>query len=139
MPGNRFPGKNMVETHNSETQTARISLSLFADDTTPIGEKEEIEYGTATIKEVMKNFEEKNNEEKEEKLEFGKDGAGGIRMLGVWIGAKEDIKNRKRRAGGLWAKVKRRLTKSRLPKRIQARVVQCCVESGLLFGANVRT
>ena len=139
MPGNRFPGKNMVETHNSETQTARISLSLFADDTTPIGEKEEIESGTATIKEVMKNFEEKNNEEKEEKLEFGKDGAGDIRMLGVWIGAKEDIKNRKRRAGGLWAKVKRRLTKSRLPKRIQARVVQCCVESGLLFDANVRT
>ena len=87
----------------------------------------------------MKNFEEKNNEEKEEKLEFGKDGAGGIRMLGVWIGAKGDIKNRKRRAGGLWAKVKRRLTKSRLPKRIQARVVQCCVESGLLFDANVRT
>ena len=43
----------------------------------------------------MKNFEEKNNEEKEEKLEFGKDGAGGIRMLGVWIGAKGDIKNRK--------------------------------------------
>ena len=39
MPGNRFSGKNMVETHKSETQTARISLSLFADDTTPIGEK----------------------------------------------------------------------------------------------------
>ncbi|XP_063722275.1 uncharacterized protein LOC134848689 [Symsagittifera roscoffensis] len=139
MPENHFPGKNMVETHNTETQTAQISLSLFADDTTPIGEKEEIESVTATIKEVMKNFEEKNNEEKEEKLKFGKDGAGGIRMLGVWIGAKQDIKNRKRRAGGLWAKVKRRLTKSRLPKRIQARVVQCCVESGLLFDANVRT
>ena len=45
-----YPEKNMVEMHNSETQTARLSLSLFADDTTPIGEKKEIESGTATIK-----------------------------------------------------------------------------------------
>ena len=116
MTGNGFPGKNMVETHNIEPQTARISLSLFADDTTLIGEKKEKESGTATIKEVMMHFEDKNNKEKEKKLKFGKDGAGGIRMLGVWIG---DIQKRKRRAGGLWVKVKRRLTKSRLPKRIQ--------------------
>ena len=36
----------------------------------------------------MMNFEEKNNEEKEEKLEFGKDRAGGIR---VWIGRKKTL------------------------------------------------
>ena len=36
MPGNRFPvKKNLVETHKSETQTAQLSLSVFADDTTP--------------------------------------------------------------------------------------------------------
>ena len=48
-------------------------------------------------------------------------------MLGSWVGMKEDVDRRLRRAGGLWAKVKEQLKKTRLSKRWQARIVQACV------------
>ena len=49
----------------------------------------------------MERYEEKNNEDKEEILEFGSEEGKKIRMLGSWMGAEEDIKikNRKQRAG----------------------------------------
>ena len=43
-----------------------------------------------------------------------------------------------RRVGGLWAKVKEQLKNTRLSKRWQARIVQVCVESGLLFDCQAR-
>ena len=81
-----------------ETGEKRITLSLFADDTTILGRRAEIEEETRSIKRVMKQFEDKNNEDKEERLDFGSEEGRSIRMLGCWIGAEEYVKNRKKRA-----------------------------------------
>lgn len=67
--------------------------SLFAGDTTEIGDKEELEEGVAVVKEVMGRFEERNNDGKEEVLDFGTEEAEGVRMLGSWVGWKKDIES----------------------------------------------
>ena len=87
------------EKPRTETRERRITFS-FADDTTILGNRLEIEEGTKTIKRVMGEFEERNNEEKE-RLSFVTEEDKSIRMLECWIGAEEDMKNRKKRAGGL--------------------------------------
>ena len=87
----------------------------------------------------MNAFEERNNEEKEETHVFGDPDGGGTRMLGCWLGNAEDLRNRIGRASKLWGVVKCRLKHSRLSRRTQARVVEACVESGLLFDCAVRT
>ena len=63
----------------------------------------------------------------------------GIRMLGCWLRTKEDGRNRRRRALGLWHKVKAQLRHTKISKRMQARIVEACVESGILFACAVRT
>ena len=139
IPGGSFAGGKSWERGCSEAKRTMVSTILFADDTTIVGEKREIEEGVRRVKEVMGRWEEANNEEKEEDLEFGREGAEGIRMLGSWVGAREDIRNRIRRASGLWAKVRGQLKGSRLSKRWQGRIVEACVEAGLLFDCQVRT
>ena len=47
----------------------------------------------------MAEFEEQNNDDEEEKAVFGTDEADLIRMMGCWLGSKEDVKNRIKRAG----------------------------------------
>ena len=138
-PGSSFPSTGLWEKYSSETETRRISLSLFADDTTIIGTKAEIERGVEVVKSVMSNFEEKNNDDKEEELIFGSEEGRATRMLGSWMGAEEDLKNRKKRAGALWAKVKHQLKVTKLSKRRQATIFEACVESALLFDCSVRT
>merc|ERR1712212_416221 len=86
----------------------------------------------------MGGWEEKNKEDKEEKVDFGTEEGGKVRILGSWIGGKEDVNNRIRKAGGLWCKVKAKLKGSRLSRRCQARIVEACVESALLFDSGVR-
>ena len=49
----------------------------------------------------MNEFEEKNNDDKEEWLQFGSNEAEEIRMLGCWVGAKANVKNRNKRANGI--------------------------------------
>ena len=44
---------------------------LFADDTTVVGTKGEMDESVKRVKEVMGRWEERNNEDKEEALEFG--------------------------------------------------------------------
>ena len=61
------------------------------------------------------------------------------RMLGSYICRKEDVKQRIKRAGTAWFKIKKQLKGSRMSKRMQARVVQACVESTLLFDVQVKT
>ena len=78
MPGNHFPVKNLVETHKSETQTAQLSLSLFAD---PHRREERIRVWNSNNKRSYDELRGEKQQREEEKLEFGKDGAGGIRML----------------------------------------------------------
>ena len=41
----------------------------------------------------MGRFEERNNDGKEEALDFGMEGSVGMRMLGTWLGWKEDVDN----------------------------------------------
>ena len=113
-------------------------MSLFADDTTIIGTKEELEQDCKVIEEVMTSFEEQNNETKKERLLFGETSSHCIRMLGSWINPKVDVQNRLKKASHPWGKVCPRLVKSKLSKRQKALVVQTCVESGLLFDAAVR-
>ena len=72
-------------------------------------------------------------------MEFGKEGSNNIRMLGSYMGFKEDVNQRVIRGGAAWNKVKRQLKGSKLPKKVQARIVEACVESTMLFDAQTRT
>ena len=71
-------------------------------------------------------------------LDFCMEEGDGIRVLGSWVGTKEDVNMQLRRAGGLWAKVKEQMKNTRLSKRWQASIVQACVESALLFDCQAR-
>ena len=77
------------------------SSLFFADDTTIVGRRGELGKGVEAVKEVMGKWEEKNNEDKEERLEFGTAEVREIRLLGNWLGSKQDIRNRIKRAGGV--------------------------------------
>uniref|UniRef100_A0A1I8FPS7 EGF-like domain-containing protein n=1 Tax=Macrostomum lignano TaxID=282301 RepID=A0A1I8FPS7_9PLAT len=72
---------------NEETTVIALTSSLFADDTTVIGTTAEIEQGTATIKRIMEEFEERTNDEKEEHAPRK---ATTFCMLGTWLGRKND-------------------------------------------------
>ena len=80
---------------------------------------------------------ERNNDDKEE-FDFGDESSDKIRMLGCYMGFEEDVKQRTKRAGSAWVKVKNRLKGSKVSKKIQAQVVQACVESTLLFDSQAR-
>ena len=62
-----------------ETVEVWIDSSLFADDTMAVGH-EELEGGVEVIKKVVGDFEECNNDDKEEKLVFGRR----VVKLGCW-------------------------------------------------------
>merc|ERR1711911_400803 len=65
-------------------------------------------------------------------------GSSGIRMLGCWMGWKADVEQRLARGRKAWAKVRGRLVGSKLSKKMQARIIEASVESGLLFDCAVR-
>ena len=137
--GSDFPSTKNWEKKCSENQTRIIDKSLFADDTTPTGKKKELDRGIDIIKNEMSRVEEANNEDKEESLVFGTEEGGSIRMLGSYIDSKCDLKQRMKRAGNAWRKVKCQLKNSKMSKRLQARVVEAVVESTILFDVSVRT
>ena len=139
VPGSSLPSVNSWEKYNSEAKRVKIDNALFADDTTVVGKKKEVDEGIKVIKDVMKRLEEKNNEDKEEVLDFGDESSHKIRMLGCYMGWKEDVNQRIRRAGMSWSKVKRRLKGSRMSKRMQAKIVEACVESTMLFDCQARS
>ena len=140
VPGSSFPNEKRWETsQNSEAKRIRIDKGLFADDTTKIGKKRELEEGLRITKEVMNSLEERNNDEKEEVIYFGEEEGEKIRVLGCYLGPKEDCTQRIRRAGMAWSQVKPRLKGSKMSKHIQARVAEACVESTLLFDCQTRT
>ena len=73
-PCNTLPSGNLWERNNSEAESRDITLSLFADDTTVVGLRGEIEEGVREMKRVMESIEERNNKEKEEtqeRFDFG--------------------------------------------------------------------
>ena len=138
MPGSSFAGTGVWEKGSSEAKGITITSALFADDTTIIGRKREMEMGVEKVKEVMGRWEERNNDDKEERLVLGTEEGGEIRVLGSWLGAEADKKNRIKRAGRLWGQVKGWMSGSRMSKKVQARVVEACVESSLLYDCQVR-
>ena len=139
VPGSAFPSEATWEKKNSEAVEVRVAKSLFADDTTIVGNKEEIERGVDITKQIMNKFEERNNDDKEEELLFGSEESGQIRMLGSWMGWKSDLEARLKRANKTWWMTKKRLRGAKISKRLQARIVEACVESTMLFDCHVRT
>ena len=73
--GSAFPAVNTWEIRCSEAVAVVVERSLFADDTTAVGEKKEPSVGITITKTVMGSFEERKNDEKEESLR-------------LWIGRK---------------------------------------------------
>ena len=138
IPGSLFAGTGTWERSGSEAKEVRFRELLFADDSTIVGTKEEMDGGVNAMMEVMWRFEERSNYQKEDCLDFCMEESDSIRVLGSWVCMKEDVNMRLRRAAGLWAKVKEELKNTRLSKRWQARVVQACVESALLFDCQAR-
>ena len=139
VPGSSFPNEKRWESHNSEAKKIRLDKGLFADDTTILGKKDEINQGVEETKRVMNQFEERNNDDKEEVLDFGTEEGDKIRMLGCYVGAEVDVRQRIKRAGMAWMRVKNQLRGSRISKKVQARVVEACVESTMLFDCHART
>lgn len=138
MPGSSFAGVKVWEKGSAEAKCVRVSSALFADDTTILGMKGEIDEGVRAVKVVMNKWEEMNNDDKEECLEFGTNEGNEIRVLGSWVGTDADVRNRVKRANGLWWRVKGYLKGSRMSKRWQARVIEACVESSLLYDCQAR-
>ena len=62
--------------------------------------------------------------------------AKNIRMLDVYLGRKKNISLRRRAL--IFARFRKRFTKSRLSKRTQALVLDTCVESTMFFNCNTR-
>ena len=139
VPGSTFPCAQGWEDDNSSAVEVVLEKSLFADDTTVLGYEDELEEGVAVTKEVMGWFEERNNDSKEEKLLFGEEESGKVRMLGSWMGWSEDVKQRLKRGGRAWWMTKQRLKGSRISKKLQARIVEASVESSMLFDCQART
>ena len=99
MPGSSFASERVRERGSGEAKEIRIDCMLFADDTTVVGTKGEMGESVKRLKEVMGRWKERNNEDKEELLEFGAEVGDEMRILGSWMGEKEDVRNRIKRAG----------------------------------------
>ena len=136
MTGHSLPPKHLKNSFYSEASSTRLKMSLFADDTTVIGTQEEITEGKMIIENIMRQFEELTNVDKEEN--FGSEESENIRMLGTWLGRKTDRKHRMQRAGKAWATIRKRFRKCRISKVTQAKVCEVCIESTLPFNAAVR-
>ena len=117
VPGSAFPSERTWEKQCTESVEVVVEKSLFADDTTAVGEKEELDVGIEVTKEVMGWFEERNNDDKEEVVEFGSEESGNTRMLGTWLGWDEDVKNRLTRAGKAWFRLRNKLVGSKMSKK----------------------
>ena len=85
-------------------------------NTTIASKKKELEQGVQETKKIMNKFEERHNDDKEEQLNFGKEDSSKIRMLGCYMGEEEDTRQRIKRAGATWFKVKNRLKGSKMSK-----------------------
>ena len=139
IPGSFFPNTDKMERMNSEAKRVKIDKGLFADDTSKLGKQKELEEGVRITKEAMARLEERNNDDKEESLLFGETDQDNVRMLGSYVNITEDLKQRVKRAGHSWSRVRPRLKGSKLPKKMQANLVEACVESTALFDCQTRT
>ena len=138
-PGNSLPPKSTLRAIKSvERETFRLTEALFADDTTLYGEKDEMIHGKEIVKRCMGNFEEQCHDGKEEHLALGTEEGGEIRMLGTWVGRRQDLEQRKKRGRYALITIKKRLKNSRLTKTTQAMIIQAVVESTMTFNCEIR-
>jgi hypothetical protein len=139
---NYIPGNLMMWQRrgkkNEESGAEWVVTELFADDTTIVGEEPELADGVRITKEVMARFEERTNDDKEESFTFGTVEARKTRILGSWMGEREDDGERIRKAQMAWAKIRHRLKGSKMNRKIQARIVEACVESIILYNCQGR-
>ena len=138
MRGHSPPPNNTKSSFNSEAKNTTLTMSLFSDDTTIIGMSEEIEEGKQIIEKVMGEFEERTNESKEEKMEFGAEDIEEIRILGTYMGNEQDTEMQIKRAARTRMQIKERFRKCKLSRKTQAKVAETCVESTILFNSVVR-
>ena len=123
MPGHSLPPKNVKNTFNSEAKNTTLTTIIG------MSKHSEIEEGKQIIEKVMGEFEERTNESKEEKMEFGAKDSEEIRMLGTYMENEHDTNMRIKRAARIWMQKKKRFLKCKLGKKTQAKVVETCVES----------
>ena len=101
-PGDSLPPKSTLRAMKSvERETFRLTEALFADDTTLYVEKDEMVHGKEIVKRSMRSFEEQCHDGKEEHLALGTQEGGEIKMLGKWVGRRQDLEQRKREEGML--------------------------------------
>ena len=112
---------------NCEAKEVRIDCMLFADVSTVVGTKWEMDESVRQVKEVMGRWDERNNEDKEEMLEFGTEEGEEVRVLRSWM---EDLRNNIKRAGMMWGDKKWWLKGSRVLMRWQGTIVQCASVCG---------
>ena len=110
IPAGTFVGESAWEKECLKAKEVRITSVLFAGDTSVVARKGEMEECVRVTKEVMGEWEERNNEDKEENVEFGREECEDIRILGSWVEDKADVRNRLRRGGWIWSRVKGWLT-----------------------------
>ena len=79
--GLSFEGVKVWVRGGREFKTVRISCDLFADDNTIVVRSDAIDGSVKLVKSVMNEWEERNNDAKEEVLEFGTDEGGEMRVI----------------------------------------------------------
>ena len=136
-PGNSFPPKDTNKANgNSAGEAFRICDVLFADDTTLIGKKSELEIGRDIIVETLEKFEDICLPAKEERMELGSN--TGIRVLGSYCNRKVDTAKRTERMMKASFLVKRRLVNSKLSKGTPAKVAEAIIEVTGLINCAIR-
>ena len=77
-------------------ETYGLTEALFVDGTTLDGEKDEMVHGKGIVKSSIKSFEEQCQDDKEDHLALGTQEGGEIRLLGTWVGRRQDSEQRKK-------------------------------------------
>ena len=138
-PGFSLPPKSQSKAmQSSENERIEIVESLFADDTTILGKKNEIFKGRDIVVDVMSRFEEKCHPDKEEHVYIGERASETTRMLGIFIGREKDTQERLKRGRQAVWNVRKRLMRTRLSRKTQAAIVETVVESSVLFDCGIR-
>ena len=137
-PGYSFPPKSQTKAmHSFENERIEIVQSLFADDTTLLGAKDEIIIRRDRAMDVM-NMSEENAIQTKRGIYSLVKVSESIRMLGSFVGRRKDTQERLKRARYEVWKVKKRLWRTKMSKINQARIVEVIVESSVLFDCTLR-
>ena len=143
IPGNSLPPKDTTRASgNSTTETIRVTEILFADDTQLAGHDKELdgteedEGGKEITTKALEKFEEMCHEDKEEHKTLGH--RDEIRVLGSYSDRTTDVKKRLERMRKQSFSVRRWLKRSKIPRTVQAKVVEATVESTGLFDCGIR-